>query len=163
MIQIIGLSKQSRLFSQGIPCPFWVAFPVHPLWTWDEMSLCHSWPQLARSAIVIWQHIGHFVLAALLGVVPGCCRWNRGCIMRRHQSCSSPCSPLQVFPSQTSTVEFTLTQISATNFVTFFFFFPPLPFPKHPVCRHRGFHQSGLPVHCSGAGHDAERALCQIR
>lgn len=27
---------------------------------------------------------------------------------------------------------------------------------QHPVCRHRGFHRSGVPVHSPGAGETAQ-------
>lgn len=35
-----------------------------------------------------------------------------------------------------------------------------LSFSQHLVCRHRGLHQPGLPVHGPGAGHDTQWALC---
>lgn len=39
----------------------------------------------------------------------------------------------------------------------------PLFLPQHPVCGHRGLHQSGITVHGSGVGEAAQRAFWKVR
>lgn len=158
MIQIIVLSKQSRLLSQGFPSPSWVDvwcdILMSQLASADKVCNCHlaaHWAFCACSltegsswVLQVAQGLHHKVpLGLLISFLLG------NPYMPSHPRLLPWDLHLHKYQQQTCN--------------TLFFFFFLLSFLKHPLCRHRRFHQSGLPVHGSGAGHDAERALCQIR